>query len=51
MNTTFFLNQARAGLWLVHAWFLKIVSVQTSICVFVCVSAPEVINNQWCDVA
>ena len=26
-------------------WFLKIVSVQMSVCVFVCVSAPEVINN------
>ena len=34
-----------------HAWFLKIASVQTSVCVFVCVSAPEATNNQWRDVA
>ena len=33
-----FLNQARA-------WFLEIVPVRTSVCVFVCVSAPEAINN------
>ena len=40
------LNQARAGLWPARAWFLNIVSVQTSVCVFcVCVSAPEAINN------
>ena len=30
-----FLNQARAGLWLVHTWFLEIVPVRTSVCVFV----------------
>ena len=30
-------------LWLVHTQFLKIVSVQTSVCA--CVSAPEAINN------
>ena len=40
-----FLNQARAGHRLAHAWFLKIASVQTSVCVFVCVSALEAINN------
>ena len=48
-----FLNQARAGLRPAPAWFLKIVSVQMSVCVFVCVcvcvrmcvSAPEAINN------
>ena len=35
-----FLNQA-------HAWFLEIVSVRMSVCVcvFVCASAPEAINN------
>ena len=35
-----FLNQA-------HAWFLEIVPVQMSVCVFVCVCvpAPEAINN------
>ena len=32
-----FLNQARSGRRLARAWFLKIVSVQTSVCVFVCV--------------
>ena len=37
-----FLNQVRAGMWPVHAWFLKIVSAQTSVCVCVCacVSPP-----------
>ena len=33
----------------VHTWFLKIVSVWMSVClcacVYVCVSAPEAINN------
>ena len=28
-----------------RAWFLKIVPVRMSVCVFVCVSAPEAINN------
>ena len=37
MNILFFLNQVRAGCRPVHAWFLKIVSLQTSICVCVCV--------------
>ena len=32
-----YLNQARAGHRPALAWFLKIVSVQTSVCVFVCV--------------
>ena len=48
-----FLNQARAGLWLAHAWFLEIVSVRMSVhvCVFVYVSTPEAINKYWHDVA
>ena len=38
-----FLNQACAGRC---AWFLKIVSVQTSVCVFVCVCVrPKAVNN------
>ena len=57
-----FLNQARASLWLVHTWFLIVVSVREHlyVCVFACVcacvcvhlrvSAPEAINNQWHDV-
>ena len=42
-----FLNQVRAGNRLVRAWFLKIVSVSSSVheCVFVCVSANDTINN------
>ena len=42
-----FLNQAHAGLGLVHAWFPKIDPVRTSVCVYVCVcvSAPDAINN------
>ena len=40
-----FLNQAHAGLWPVCAWFLRIVSVRTSVCVCVCVSVPKAINN------
>ena len=37
------LNQVCAG----RSWFLEIVPVQMSVCVFVCVcvSAPEAINN------
>ena len=35
-----FLNQVHAGLQLAHAWFLEIVPVQTSVCVFVCVCPP-----------
>ena len=39
-------NQARAGLWPERTWFLKIVSVQTSVCVCVCLCVcPEAINN------
>ena len=40
-----FLNQACAA----FAWFLEIALVRASVCVWVCVSAPEAINNQWCD--
>ena len=41
-----FLNQARAGLWLARAWFLRIaLSTNVSMRVCVCVSAPEAINN------
>ena len=42
-----FLNQARAGHRPACAWFPKIDPVRTSVCVcvFVCVSAPEAINN------
>ena len=42
-----FSNQAHAGLWLAHTWFLKIHSVKMSECVrvFVCASAPGAINN------
>ena len=31
------LNQVYTGLWPPRAWFLKILSVQTSVCVVVCV--------------
>ena len=36
------LSQAHAGLWPAHAWFLKIISVQTSVrmCVCLCVCVP-----------
>ena len=43
-----FLNQVRTGLWAARAWFLKIDPVQIvgmRVCVCVCVSAPEAINN------
>ena len=40
-----FLNQARAGHRPAHAWFLEITSVQMYVCVCVCVSAPEAMNN------
>ena len=45
-----FLNQARAGLRLARAWFLEIafvreVSMCVCVCVDVCVSAPEAMNN------
>ena len=48
-----FLNQVQAGLWPARAWFLKIGPVRIvgmRACVCVCVSAPEAINNYWCDV-
>ena len=45
-----FLNQARAGRRLAHAWFLEIafvhdVGMRVCVCVSVCLSAPEAINN------
>jgi len=45
-----FLNQAHAGLWPAHDWFLEItfvrdVSMRVCVCVCVCVSAPKAINN------
>ena len=45
-----FLNQARAGHRPARAWFLKIdpvriVGMHVRVCVLVCVSAPEAINN------
>ena len=40
-----FLNYAYDGHRLGCTWFLKIVSVQTSAYVFVCVPAPKAINN------
>ena len=33
-----------------RAWFLEIALVRASVCVCVCESAPEGINNQWRDV-
>ena len=36
-----FLNQVRAGCRPARAWFFIIVSVQTSVCVFVCVCPPQ----------
>jgi len=40
------LNQARAGLRLARDWFLEIAFVRdVSMCMCVCVSAPEAINN------
>ena len=46
------LNQARAGRRPARAWFLKIdpvrivgMRVRVCVCVYVCVSAPEAINN------
>ena len=45
-----FLNQARAGRRPARAWFLRIafvreVSMRVCVCVDVCVSAPEAMNN------
>jgi len=45
-----FLNQARAGQSPARDWFLEItfvrdVSMLACVCVYVCVSAPEAINN------
>ena len=56
-ETQRFLNQMRASLWPVHAWFLRIATVReclydcvcvcACVCVrvCVCVSAPEAINK------
>jgi len=44
----YFLNQARAGRRPVRDWFLEIAFVRDvcmRVCVCVCVSAPEAINN------
>ena len=49
IDVQYLLNQAGAGPRLVHSWFLEIALVHASVCVCVCVSAPEGINNQWCD--
>ena len=49
---TKFLNQACTGRRPAGAWFLKIVSVQMSACVFVHVSAPRLLitsGMMWCD--
>ena len=44
------LNHACAGRRPVCAWFLEIVPMQTSVCVFVCVCVhPKAINNLWRD--
>ena len=40
MVVVLLLNQVHAGCRPVRAWFLKIVSVRTSVCVFVCVCPP-----------
>ena len=43
-----FLNQLHAGLWLACDWFLEIAFVHNVcmlVCVCVCASAPEAINN------
>ena len=39
------LNQACTGHRSVCAWFLEFVFVRISVCLRVCVSAPEAINN------
>ena len=44
-NDSLFLNQARAGRWPARAWFIEITSVRMYVCVCVCVSAPEAMNN------
>ena len=55
-NIRLFLNQAHAGLRPACAWFLEIVPVRMSVCVFVCVfvcvSAPRLVITSgvmWCD--
>ena len=45
-----FLNQVRAGQRPACAWFLEIAFVrEVGVCVCVCVSAPEGINNYSCE--
>ena len=48
------LNQVRAGHKPARAWFpkidpVRIVSMRVRVCLCVCVSAPEAINNYWRD--
>ena len=43
-----FLNQARA--WFLEIDPVRIVGMRACVCMCVCVSAPEAINNQWCDI-
>ena len=47
LKSVVFLNQAHTRLWLACAWFRTIISVQTSVFVYVClcVSALEAIYN------
>ena len=47
-----FLNQVHAGLWPVHAWFLRIVSVRMYVCVFVCLPPRLLITSgvMWSDI-
>ena len=45
MSYVEFLNQAHASLWLVRAWFLKLIRCgHLYVCMFVCVR-PKAINN------
>ena len=57
-TTSAFLNQAYAGLWPAHAWFLRIASVReclyACVCVCVCVCPPLRLlitsGMMWCDI-
>ena len=40
-KSTKLLNQARAGLWPAHAWFLKITFVQLSVCLCLVCVCPQ----------
>jgi len=44
MNTKIFLNQSHASKRQACAWFLEIAFVR-DVCILVCASAPEAINN------